>query len=255
MITIKLHQKSFRLCALCIFLPLGMFTTTQALADNFYIDGQAGMLVNPMKGDHLIQGTLPGQLDQNYKITNDSNALANIGVGVGLKMPFNTRWAVGLGMSYHISNAQNLSGNYYAINIGDPDNTYQYKLSLQSLMGQARLYFRPSCTWSYFAGGGVGVGFIHNSALSMQVIPYPSGVTLPLQSQASNDTRAVYELTTGVQWQFNDHWHLESGFTQSYFGKDYIKMNIGTPSNPNYSKLDMGTIDPWQLWMGVGYQF
>ena len=151
--------------------------------------------------------------------------------------------------------AQNLRGLYYQINGGTAQNIYQYKVRVQQLLAQARLYYRQSCRLFYFAGGAAGIGFVHNSAVSMQPIPQPSGSAPSISSQASDDTHAAYALTAGVHYNLNSRWHFEAGFTQSFLGHDRIKMNTGTKTKPKYTKLNMGEMRPWQVWISVGYQF
>jgi opacity protein-like surface antigen len=250
----KTTQK-LRFFSLSTCLTLSLFAASHACAANVYVDSQFGVLVNPMNHDNLIAGLTPSDPDQNYKTNTSSNAVSSIGVRSGLFSQINTRWSLEYGLGYQVNTQQDLQGHYYVINGPTPDATYQYTLNLQSLVADTRLYFNPNCALSYFVGAGLGLGFVHNSAVSMQVLPDSGDLSDPIYSKPSQDIRAVYTLTAGMQWHLNNHWHLETGFTQSYFGRDYILMNTGTQSQPIYTKTDMGAIRPWQLWLGVGYQF
>jgi opacity protein-like surface antigen len=234
----------------------GLWVSGQAFCANFYVDNQFGAWFNTVHSDVNVPGTDQGMFPQSYKSTGGANTIANIGLRLEMLSFEKKRWSLGFGLGYYLSDAQRIKGDYYAISgTATPDNTYEYTIRLQSLMAEARLYFNQTNRLAYFLGGGAGLGFVDNSAVSMEPTAPPSGSSPPLGSQAVHDVHAVYALSTGVRWQLNCRWNLQTGFTQSYFGKDRVSMNAGTSSSPNYNKLEMGILRPYQLWASVGYQF
>ena len=246
-------NQTVRVFTLRAFLALSVMAASQASAYDFYVDSQVGAMVNPMNHDNFVKPTPTYNFTQNYKTTGSTDTVADVGLRLGVLTPLNTRWAMEFGVGYQVNTQQALQGDYYATTDDTTvDNTYQYTLNLQSLMADTRLYFNQNCSLSYFAGGGIGLGFISNSAVAMQT--NQTGAQ-PLESKSNHDTRTVYSLTAGLQWHVNNHWNLESGVSQSYFGKNYISMSSGTQMHPNYTKIDMGLMQPWQFWIGMGYQF
>jgi opacity protein-like surface antigen len=216
--------------------------------DRYYVGGQVALGGNTMV--HTENVAVEDLKDQVYKSRGGATVFPDFGINGGMIYHMNSRWSLDYGLGFYANTKQDVKGDYYTKeDATDPALTYKYTIAAQRLYAEARAVYHFDSVWSSFIGAGMGVGFIHSSKVNYAKAPGSSASPFP--SKANTDTNVIYALNAGIDYKVSGHWHVNTGFSQEFWGKHHVKVDEGY----GYKKTDLGKLTPWKIWLGVGYRF
>ena len=243
---ISLRYRAITLAALVFSMQHAFSMETARL----YATGSASYLMNSVSAIDSVDPEVAGLDPQLFSTKQKDASTQGLNIGLGVHLALNKKLFDELGLQYTYNDGQQFEGDYYSLPVPPPDLTYQYTLRTQQILVDNKVFFRFNHQWSAYAELGLGLGILDTNAVNFTSTDIVSHTT-PLNSNGKSRTQYIWQMGAGGRYQMNEHWALQAGITQAWWGTIKVPFNDGV-QNQEFSG---GNLTPLSITAGVSYVF
>lgn len=225
-----------------IFIPLTMNAQTSP-----YIRLTIGELFAQTGQNRIIA------FDPSYwkTLVTNRNSVSEIygGISAGLRIPFNSIWAVEIGAGYYQAASFKQEGKIYQYNSPDFYNlNYDYKIQIRRLMFEGKLLTTFNTIYHPYISAGIGAS--RNRGYNYQEIPVePYAVPDPSFANRTQ-TNFSYSAGVGLDIEVTKNWRIGAGYEYSNLGPTKLGRS---PVQMTSQQVSSGTINTNQVLAQVSY--
>ena len=241
-----------------IIIPLSCLIFSSAMAQNnplnnikkinYFVGFDLGLAYNHIKKNKAIPAPITGLSDQQFNTNRGQNIYFRPELKAGISYKIASNWQLQNSIEYNINDAQRVRGQYF-LRPTAPSQTYQFDVSIQSLMFNTNLFYSLKNNWSYFIGGGIGAARINSSAAIFTPI-ISGGRPVPLATKSNTKINFAYSINLGIGYKYSNNDTLLIGLRQAWLGRQIFTVNDGVLEH----NIDNGCLHPTLIWIGINNQ-
>ncbi len=185
------------------------------------------------------------------KLVTNHNSVSEIygGISAGLRIPFNSIWAIEIGAGYYQAASLNQEGKIYQYNSPDFYNlNYDYKIQIRRVMFEGKLLTTFSTIYHPYLSAGIGAS--RNRSYNYQETPVqPYAVPDPSFASWSQNNFSC-SAGIGLDIEVTQHWRIGAGYEYSNLGTAKLGRS---PVQMTSQQVSSGTINTNQVLAQVSY--